>query len=161
MNAAVYTQAALLAERAIAGGQEGFCEAAAEWHTLNADLGGVIPDWYMTLMASVPLAGLGLGGTENYGGTEWFDTSTIRFEATQLHPGMFILERGYFCVAGGNGTGDQLFISAHDGEDPPLYQISHETGGDADNILANGREIVASSLSSFFSARLTEAVSDL
>ena len=74
-----------------------------------------------------------------------------------LHPGKLLLKRGYFGVAGDNGIGDQYFISAHEGENPALYRIGHETDEDADTILAVERQIVAPSLSEFFKAALVEA----
>ena len=61
MNTAVYSAARALAARAKADGHPGYCEDVATWRKLNADLGGIIPEWYITLMTSVPLVGLEFG----------------------------------------------------------------------------------------------------
>ena len=163
MNPAVLSEASALIVRANANGHRGFTGNPADWNDINKELGGVIPTWYIELVTTIPLAGLEIGwqepGHEQPDDTiywaEWFDAQNARLEALELHPGKSILSHGYLCVADGNGTGDQYFISLRDGEDPPLYQIDHETDEDAEEILTKGRYLVASALSGFFRGAIT------
>jgi len=165
MNPSVLSEALALVARAEASGCTGSVEDAAEWKRLNSELGGIIPAWYSDLVTSVPMIGLNFGWQssearsedDGISWVEWFDAANVRLEMLELHPGVSLLERGYFCVAGSNGTGDQYFVSVHDGDDPPLYQIDHETDEVAHDILARGREMVAPSLSEFFQAARVEA----
>lgn len=165
MNPSVLSEALALVARAEANGHAGSVDDAEEWERLNSDLGGIIPGWYIELMTSVPMIGLNFGWQsseaqsedDGISWVEWFDAANVRLEMLELHPGVSLLVRGYVCVAGSNGTGNQYFVSVHDGDDPPLYQIDHETDEVADDILARGREMVAPSLSEFFQAAKVEA----
>ncbi len=159
MNATVYSEASALAIRAEASGNMGFCEDVADWRKLNADLSGVIPAWYITLITTVPLTGLEFGrqasepepGDDGVLWLEWMGIENIRSEMLEAYPGIPLLQAAYLCVAGcSHGTGDQYFIPTAEGDDPPLYNIYHDVGEEAEEILANGREEIAPSLSEFF-----------
>lgn len=159
MNTAVYSAARALAARAKADGHPGYCEDVATWRKLNADLGGIIPEWYITLMTSVPLVGLEFGWQslepkgedDGVSWMEWFDATNVCLEMLEAYPGIPLLQAAYLCVAGcSHGTGDQYFIPTTEGNNPPLYKIYHDVGEEAEEILANGREEIASLLSDFF-----------
>ena len=159
MDATVYSEASALAARAQASGCLGSVEDAAEWKRLNADLGGIIPDWYITLMTSVPLSGMEFGrqafepepGDDGVLWLWWMDANSIRSEMLEAYPGIPLLQAAYLCVAGcSHGTGDQYFIPTTEGDNPPLYSIYHDVGEEAEEILTNGREEIAPSLSDFF-----------
>lgn len=76
----------------------------------------------------------------------------------EAYPGIPLLQAAYLCVAGcSHGTGDQYFIPMTEGEDPPLYNIYHDVGEEAEEILAKGREEIAPSLSDFFRTAQVEA----
>ena len=165
MNLTVLSEALDLVARADANGHSGFVESAAEWNQVSRELGGVIPTWYIELVTTVPLIGLEIGWQEQAHEqpddaiywVEWLDAQNVRSEALDLHPGNSILSQGYFCVGSSSCAGDQYFISIHDGDDPPLYQIDHETNEDMEEILTKGRDLVASSLSEFFRSAKVEA----
>lgn len=158
MNPAVLSGALAFAARANAAGHISFVGNAADWNRISAEIGGVVPAWYIELMTTVALAGLEIKWQESEQNQpedtihwiEWFDAQNVRLEALELHPGKTILGQGYFCVAGSNCAGDQYFISIHDGDDPPLFQIDHETDEDPEEILTTGRHLVAPSLSELF-----------
>lgn len=161
MNTSVYTEAFALAARAESSVHTGFCEGNADWRKLNADLGGSIPDWYIELVTSVPLSGLELGwqtsepekDDDGVSWMEWLDAPNVRAEMLGLYPGIALAGHGYLCVAGcSHGSGDQYFIATDRGDDPPLYTILHDAGNEASEIIANGRHIIAASLSDFFRA---------
>ncbi len=165
MNPAVLSEALALVARAEANGYTGFVEDAAEWKRLNSELGGIIPAWYIELVISAPLVGLKFGwqSSEPQGEddgvswVEWFDAANVRLEALELHPGVSLLGRGYICAAGcSHGSGDQYFLPTDCGNDPPFYRIDHEAGDEADEMLADGREVVAPSLSNFFRSAKVE-----
>lgn len=166
MNPAVLSEASALLTRAEANGNIGSVEDAAEWGRLNSELGGIIPAWYIELMTTVPLARLELGwqafepepDDDGLLWLWWMDADSVRSEMLEAYPGIPLLRVGYLCVAGcSHGSGDQYFIPTDQGDDPPLYRIDHEAGDEADEILANGRETVATSLSEFFRAAQVEA----
>lgn len=83
----------------------------------------------------------------------------MRLELLEGYPGIAVVQRGYICVAGSShGSGDQYFIPTDQGDDLPLYQIDHEMGEDPEYILAQGRELIAESLSEFFRTAKVESL---
>ncbi len=165
MNANLLAEAQRLAQRATESGQSGAVADPAAVDRLNREIGGRVPPWYAQLIATVPLCGLELGWQslepdkedDGVSWLRWLDTARIRLEALEAYPGLAILGRGYLCVGGcSHGSGDQYFISTDEGEDTPLYQIDHETGDVAEEILAHGRDMVSASLSEFFRVAKTQ-----
>ncbi len=123
--------------------------SAEEVAVLQNDLGGRLPAWYIELLTTVPLCYLTFEYQSEDDATYflyWNDPANLRSESLDLWPGQPILERGYICIVGVDGVGDSLFFSVEEGDDPPLYYIAHDSGADADTVLA-GRENFAPSLS--------------
>jgi hypothetical protein len=158
MNPRVLTAARALASRAQRDGQTGTVAATADLDRLTAGLGPNLPAWYRELLAAVPLVGLELG-IDPPGASEdddvswilWLGPDGIDSESRELFPGSAVLARGYLCVGGcAHGSGDQYFLNVNAGDDPPLVQIYHDVGSDADDILANGVVPIAPTLSAFF-----------
>ena len=144
MSARLFFEASALIARAAANGFTGSVEDIGEWQRLNSELGGVIPIWYIELVTTVPLVGLELGWQslepegedDGVSWMEWLDAANVRLEMLEAYPGIPLLSRGYLCIAGcSHGSGDQYFIPTDQGNDPPLYQIDHEAGEEADEIL--------------------------
>ncbi len=77
------------------------------------------------------------------------DAAGILSESLELYPGLGILPAGYVNFGGSDGTGDPYFICAHAGDDPPLYEVYHDVGSEAETILAEGRNLVSPRLSEF------------
>ena len=160
MNQQLLNEARNLVERANAGGgKSGVLADTAQMETLRENLGGRLPRWYIELLTTVPLCYLEMGwqaleptrDDDGVNWVEWLGPRDIESESLESYPGKPILERGYICVGGcSHGSGDQYFLAVEEGDDPPLYQIDHESGSDADTILSEGRERVSSSLSEFF-----------
>jgi hypothetical protein len=126
---------------------------------LVADTGGRIPPWLADLLVTQPLAGLELGWQAyppeaDSDGVMWLEISdarNIRSESLECYPGLAILHRGFINIAScSQGSGDPYFISADEGDDPPVYQVYHDVSDQPDAILAEGRQLVARSLSEFF-----------
>ena len=162
---ALMREATAFVARAGANGFSGYREDAAKWRKLNADLGGIIPGWYIKLMTFLPLSGLELGrqvyepepGDDGLLWMDWMDTDSIRGEMLEAYPGIPLLTVGYLCVAGcSHGTGNQYFIPTAEGDDPPFYNVYHDVGEEAGEILANGLEVVAPSLSELFRTSLSK-----
>ena len=131
-----------------------------EINRLNEELAGIIPQWYISLITTFPICGIELGWRSTdavaEGGEltylEWLGPDGIRSEMCDCYPGIALLSKGYLCVAGCcYGSGDQYYIPTTCGDDPPVYQISHDVSDDADKILTNGRHVVVSRLSQLFS----------
>jgi hypothetical protein len=121
-----------------------------------------LPDWYLDLLARVPLIGLELGvqqaGPEpaEVSWLEWLGPSSISSESLELYPGIALSRHGYLCVAGcAHGSGDQYFLTTTLGDDPPLIQVDHEAKFEADLPLAGGLVEIAPALSAFFASAKT------
>lgn len=153
MNTHVLTAAQGFVEKATAKGRKGAVADAAKLSALNQEMDGRIPEWLMELLTRVPLCGLVLGVETSEGSHSvgWNGVRGMRNESLEAYPGVAILERGFLNVASDfTGGGDPFFIAVDDGDDPPLYQVSHDVGEEAGEILAAGRVPVAESLSSLF-----------
>jgi hypothetical protein len=85
---------------------------------------------------------------------EWAAAADIRSESIDRYPGLAIRGLGYVNVAGNDGSGDPFFVCVHDGDDPPLYRVFHDVSDKGDVIVADGRELVAPALSSFFDSAI-------
>ncbi|MBM7656541.1 hypothetical protein [Neobacillus cucumis] len=71
-------------------------------------------------------------------------------ESFDYYPGIPIIEKGYVCIGGDpSGSGDPYFVNFKT-NNPPVYQIYHDSGDEADEILKNGVVKVANSLSDLF-----------
>jgi hypothetical protein len=163
MNANLRDAAVQLVERAAAIGQKGKTADKGLLEALVRDAKGHIPPWYAELITTVPLCGLELGWqahepVDDYDGIEWMvwsDPRNMRSESIECYPGLAILEYGYVNVASDSGGGgDPYFIAASEGEDPPLYQVYHDVSDQGTEIIAEGRGLVAKSLSEFFQKAL-------
>jgi hypothetical protein len=148
----------LLAARTTALGRKGHTLTTDERERLIAAI-PAFPGWLLELLSTVPLCGLELGWQASKpewddDGLAWVrisDADGILKESLELYPGLAILPAGYLNLCGdATGGGDPYFIPMHEGEDPPLYQVYHDVGEDADSILAAGRVLVAPRLSEFF-----------
>src|SRR5688500_5289673 len=119
----------------------------------------IYPHWLLDLLSAVPLCGLELGWQAvepepGFEGVPWVtvsDGESILWESLEGYPGLGILPAGYVNFGGdAGGGGDPYFLPVHEGDDPPLYQVFHDVGADAQTILADGRCLVAPRLSEFF-----------
>ena len=158
MNPKVLTAARELVQRAERDRQAGKLAAADDLDRLGRALGAHLPDWYRELLAAVPLIGLELGvvapGTsedDDISWLLWLGPDAISTESVELYPGSAVLRHGYLCVGGcAHGSGDQYFLNTGAGDDdPPLVQIYHDIGAEAERILADGVVEIAPTLSAF------------
>jgi hypothetical protein len=134
---------------------------------LNAEMNARIPAWYVELLTSIPICGLELewqadvpdDEDDGIAWIEWCGVKGIRSESLECYPGRAILERGYINVASDStGGGDPYFIPTDQEDDPPVYQVFHDMGDQADQILAEGRQLIAPSLSDFFRFALAKEI---
>jgi hypothetical protein len=163
---AVRAAAEALVARAAALGHRGWTLTPQERQRVAAAL-PVYPVWLLDLLSAVPLCGLRLGWRAfppkpDWDGVLWVevsDAASILAESLELYPGIGILPAGYVNFGGGDGSGDPYFVCAHEGDDPPLYEVYHDVGTDAAAILAEGRNLVAPNLSEFFRVAVLEGES--
>ncbi len=131
----------------------GRCETREAIDAFNAECGGIIPDWYCTILERFPICGVELelpdpSDADDSIAIEWMDLRNMRSEMLECYPGLAIHERGYICIGGCTlGSGDQYYICNQDGDDPPVYQIYHDVSDVADEIIAKGRNVVFDKLS--------------
>jgi hypothetical protein len=159
----VQAAAEALVARAAALGIHGRTLTAEERQRVAAGL-PVYPAWLLNLLSTLPLCNLRLGWQAfdpepGFDGISWVEVSDaegILSESLELYPGLAICSAGYVNFGGSDGTGDPYFLCAHQGEDPPLYEVYHDVGVDAPSILANGHKLVAPSLSEFFRVAVLE-----
>jgi hypothetical protein len=150
-----------LIQRAGAVGASGRACPRKDLEPLERALGTSLPDWYVTLFCEHALVGLELGRHEpdddDIIWLEWSAPAGLISESIDCFPGRAILSQGYINVAScSHGSGDPYFVALSAGPDPPLYQIDHEAGDEAEAILSYGLELVAPSLSQFFEAAIVD-----
>ena len=147
-----------LVARAAAVGKKGRVLTDDEARSLMEDI-SVYPQWLAELLKTVPLCGLEIGWQASepepkYSGVEWIvwsDASNVISETVECYPGLAILPAGYINIASECiPSGNPYFICIHDCENPPIYQIYHEFGDEAEVLLKDGRNTVSVSLSEFF-----------
>jgi hypothetical protein len=151
--------------RAAAHGHRGRTLTADERQRVTAAL-PAYPAWLLDLLSAVPLCGLRLGWQAHppdgdFDGVLWVEVSDaagILSESLELYPGLAIAPAGYVNFGGSDGSGDPYFVCAHEGDDPPLYEVYHDVGAEAEAILAEGRKLVSHRLSEFFRVAVLERV---
>ena len=166
MNESVLEAARDLVKRAIDKEVKGNMASPSDMRWLQKELEDKVPQWYQDLLTSVPLCGLELGWQsyepeEDDDGISWMAWSSpdeIKSESVDAYPGLAILEKGFINVAlDAMGGGDPYFLPTDQGDDPPLYQVYHDISDNAEEILKEGLELVAASLSEFFNtAKIAE-----
>ena len=152
MNRRLKRAAAELVARASRLDRVGKSDDRSALQALNDEMGGRLPAWYVELLTMFPLCGLELGwrDEDQVDWMLWNDHRGIRSESVECYPGLPILSRGYVNVASdAGGSGDPYFIST-DSNDPPVYRVYHDVSDQADQILAQGRNLIAASLSELF-----------
>lgn len=159
MNASVLKAAQGLVKRAKDKGLKGKKAKHADMKWLQQEIENRLPQWYQDLLTSVPICDLELGWQayepdEEDDGIWWMIWSCpheMKIESVDLYPGLAILERGFINVAlDAMGRGDPYFIPTDQGDNPPLYQVYHDISYKAEEIIKEGLELVAPSLSEFF-----------
>jgi len=158
-----------LAHRATRAGQRGRVADAAELRDLVKAFTGRYPAWLAELLAEIPICGLRLGWASRPPRDEddihwmvWSDPAAARLESLQTDwPGLLILPLGYINVAlDDNHSGDPYFVLSDGNPDPALYRVFHD-GGSTGEELVSHRQLVASSLSSFFRTALVQVPPEL
>jgi hypothetical protein len=131
----------------------------AEIKELQARLTVPLPDWYVELLLTYPLAGLFLdyplyeaeGEYDGFFSIEIANLQNIYSETEECHPGLAIKELGYACLAiDPTGGGDPYFMRVVEGDNPSVYQVYHDGGDVGTEIEAGGMVKIADSLAEFF-----------
>ena len=151
--------------KASESGQTGKAVDINECVKFNDKLNLIIPDWYQELITTYPLSGIefmwqAFEPEEDFDGLStvwWADTDNIYSETSELMPGARILKEGYFCVACDN-IGDPYFINSKDGENPTVYQVSHELLAESKLIISGfTAKVVGKKLSDVFDNAIFES----
>jgi hypothetical protein len=166
---AIRPSAETLVARAAASGIRGRTLTQEERQRVSDAL-PLYPTWLLDLLSTIPICGLRLGwrafdSDPDFDGdgvvfVEVSDAEGILSESMELYPGIGILSAGYVNFGGSDGSGDPYFVCVHEGDDPPLYEVYHDVGSDAETILAEGRKLVAPTLSEFFKRAILEGEVD-
>jgi hypothetical protein len=160
MSEIIFQEAEYFIEKAkkLDGKYLGRTATREEIQLLNGNFGDKIPSWYCKLISDLPLIHMEIGWQayeleEDYDGiayVEIYQPSHMIDESFEAYPGIPVLERGFVCLEGDpTGSGDPYFIN-FDSENPPLFQIYHDSGDNPDEILKHGKAEVADSLVNFF-----------
>lgn len=130
-----------------------------EANILNNQLNCLIPDWYINLLTTYPISGIELAyqafpPEQDYDGILWIEilnSKGIFEETNNFYPGIAIQSLGYFCIGGdAAGGGNPYFVSANQGDNPPVFQVYHDVSDDGAEIVKNGMRMVAQTLSQLF-----------
>ena len=153
MNPEVEEEARKFVGREAASDRHGRTADTSSLSALNIEMGGRIPEWYQSLLTTVPLCGLEIDWrTEDLDvRISWNDVNGIRSESVECYPGLAILDRGFINVGSDPiGNGDPYFIPTDQGDDPPVFLVYHDVSDQADEILANGLVQIVPRLSALF-----------
>jgi hypothetical protein len=124
-----------------------------------------VPDWFARLLAEYKLGGVDFSLSKNddcsgFGaGMIWLTAEQMVSEAIEVEPGISVVTSGFVPVgACALGSGDPYFLDLREGsDDPPVVRVPHDFAGGATYPL-DRIELVARSLSEFFSHALSKAM---
>lgn len=153
MNREVSEAAHKLIQHQSNKGYQGSVDHKSAYVELNSLLTFELPDWLIELNTTLPLCGLEIEWKRNdlNGLIEWANEDAIRVESLDCFPGIAILNRGFVNIGSDPyGTGDSYFIPTNKGNNPPVFQIYHDTSEDPDEILSSGLLEVSPRLSDLF-----------
>jgi hypothetical protein len=111
-----------------------------EIELLKEKFGDRIPSWYYYLISELPLIHMEIGwqayeSDDDYDGIEYVEILEPKHmieESFEYYPGISIIEKGYVCIGGDpSGSGDPYFINFNS-DNPPVYQIYHDSGDQVD-----------------------------
>jgi hypothetical protein len=143
VNAEVLAAAHELVRRAESVGARGHVANPAAMEALQQALGGLIPDWYIDLLTTVPLCGLEIGWEKYLSANEPYGLELIRWNGPSgLHedpvtcPSVIrSFRNGSICVGTyANGT-EPYVMPVTEGDDPPIYQVYQDTSSGRDEVL--------------------------
>ena len=126
---------------------------------LNAKLGDVLPDWYIEMLSTYPLAGAKINypfyqPKDEYDGCISFEFPTPQHtfdETNEMYPGAAIKNLGYFCVGlDFTGSGNPCFTNSKKGDNPPVYVVYHDVSDVGEEIEKDGMEKLADAFSDIF-----------
>ncbi|WP_170169095.1 SMI1/KNR4 family protein [Mesobacillus subterraneus] len=157
VNPEVENSVQKLLERAETEGKMGERCSFNQLNDLNKVFKNKLPEWLIQFYISTPICGLEIAtkysdskDDEDYLDMEFLNVKGIISEATEAYPGISLIAKGYLCIGhDALGTGDQIYISIDEGENPPVYQIYHDVSDHPDEILS-AKRIIANSLSELF-----------
>ncbi|MES9684493.1 SMI1/KNR4 family protein [Gottfriedia acidiceleris] len=157
MNPIVKSSIQKLIESAESEGKSGENFSLIKLDDLNKVFRNKLPEWLIQFYRNVPIYGLEITtkytdseDDEDYIDMGFLNIEGIISEATELYPGIALLDKGYLCIGYDTlGTGDQIYISLDEGENPPVYQIYHDVSEQPDEILS-AKRLIANSLSELF-----------
>jgi hypothetical protein len=142
MNAEVLAAARELVRRGESVGARGRVADPAAMAALQTALCGLIPAWYVALLTTVPLCGLEIGWEKYLSGNEPYGLELIRWrdpsgpgEASACPPALRKFRSGSICVGIDASGTDPYVMPVTEGEDPPIYQVYHDTSGGRDEVL--------------------------
>jgi hypothetical protein len=143
VNAEVLAAAQDLVQRAESVGIRGRVADPAAMEAAQKSLGGMIPDWYVELLTTVPLCRLEIGwekylsAHEPYGVEliRWSGPSELGDDPETCPPAIRNFRNGSICVGTYvNGT-EPYVMPVTEGDDPPIYQVYHDTSSGRDEVL--------------------------
>ena len=129
-----------------------------EFNELSPELLEKLPHWYIEMLTNYPLAYQVISIPHvnpefkgDYHVVEIAGPQELEDETLDGHPGCAIFELGYICIGqDADGMGNPFFISVHEGENPPVYQIAHDVGKTGQEILEKGKVKIVGSLAELF-----------
>lgn len=131
---------------------------ADDFQALDAALFAQIPTWYKEVLTQHPLAyqivaipHINPDFEGVYHIIEILGPEGIAAESMECYPGIAVFDDGYICIGSDEeGSGNPFFISIHEGDNPPVYQLEHGISEHGEEILAQGKTKIANSLSELF-----------
>lgn len=136
----------------------------ADLDALNQKLDGLIPDWFIEIVTTLPVSGVNIRWQafppdDDFDGIEeitLLDTSLLNECNLESYPGKYLWINGYFTFGyGANWAGNCFAFNPDEGSNPPIYEIWHDAAHDPEGMLVaikekKGVRIVVSKFSDLF-----------
>lgn len=137
---------------------EGKATRHEELDGLNKSLGYLLPEWFIKIYSTFPLAGCLLDYPQYDTNNNFDECITIQFarlediynEMELAYPRCAVKPLGYFCFAiDAAGSGDQYYMSNKQGDNPPVFQVLHDVSDVGEEIERRGMIKIADAFSDF------------
>lgn len=132
----------------------GISQTENDFDSLENTIRESIPTWLKSMLIDFKIANLIIefyAIDEEILSIQFNSFKNIEDACLNMYPGCAIFEMGYIGIAEDpTGSGDPYFVNLNEGENPPVYRIYHDISDKGEEILKNGKELIANKLSDIF-----------
>ena len=124
--------------------QEGKLADLEKLKNLNMKLHGIIPEWYIKVISTIPICDILLNWqkfeySDEFDGIEEIqilDESLLEEINCESYPGIYLTPSKYFVFGyGASWAGNCFAFPITESNDPPVYEVWHDVAQNSDEIL--------------------------